>query len=541
MINTTDISSQRVLVVDDEKSIRVCLQAFLVAEGYAVEVAADANEGLHLLENHDFDVIVSDIIMPQMSGIELLKAIHKAAPFSQVIMMTGEPTISTAAEALRCGAFDYLTKPVNKTAILRTVGNAATVKGLNDERRRLEQENKRYQEELEDLVDARTAELRKALEDLQDAQDQALKTERLSTISQMAGGISHDFNNVLMPILGMSDLLISTPDIMDDRVDALEMLAVIRSAAGDAREIVQRLRLIYKPFDTKYYALDLAALVKGAVALTSPKWKQEALSEGKTINVVTECADAQPVMGSESEIREILTNLIFNAVDAMPNGGTITIRSRCEVDDFLVLNVTDTGDGMDAMARQRCMEPYFTTKGEKGTGLGLPMVNSIMERQGGRMEVKSTLGVGTTIQLWFPTATKTSGKNGYVETIPEPLHHMRILVIDDEANSRRLVAQLLNADHHETVCAEGVEDGLQAFAKKDFDLVIVDRAMPNGGGDKVAKTIRKSHPTMPVIMLTGFGDMMKATGELPKGVTRVMAKPVTSMDLRHVMHAVMEH
>ncbi len=541
MNKTTDISNPTVLVVDDERCIRVSLRAFLVATDYAVEVAPDAEHALHLLKDHEFDVIVSDIAMPRISGIELLKSIREASPFSQVIIMTGEPTVDTAAEALRSGALDYLTKPVNRSAILRAVGNAVNVKALNDERRRLEQENRRYREKLEDLVEARTAELREALEDLKEAQDLALKQERLNAISQMAGGISHDFNNVLMPILGMSDLLFSNPEIMDDREDTLEMLGVIRSAATDAREIVQRLRLIYKPTTPEHYPLDLTALVEGAVALTAPKWVQEARSEGRTIDVVTECGNTQSIVGSESEIREVLTNLIFNAVDAMPNGGTVTIRARHEQDAFVVLDIADTGVGMDAEELERCMEPYFTTKGEQGTGLGLPMVNSIMERHGGRMTIESTPGVGTTIHLSFPYATSTSADNADEKTVPAPLPPMRILIIDDEASSLRLVSQMLKADSHEAVCARGVEEGLRAFAKQDFDLVITDRAMPNGGGDKVAKKIGEFRPDIPVIMLTGFGDLMQATGkQMPDGVTRVITKPITSPELRDVMHEVME-
>ena len=530
---------KNILIVDDEKSIRLSIQALLTAADYTVAVAADSREALQLLDDLSVDVVVSDIVLPEVGGIELLKAIRKAAPFAQVIMMTGEPTVDTAADALRFGAFDYLTKPVNKNAMLRSVGNAAQLKEIQDDRRRLEKENTIYQEELESLVEARTAELVETLEDLRTAQDQSVKQERLNAISQMAGGISHDFNNVLMPILGMSDLLVSCPETLDDRKDALEILQVINSAAKDAREIVKRLRLIYKPSEAKYDTFKLNDLVQSAIALTTAKWKQEAHAEGREIEIVNDCKRSQVIEGNESDVREVLTNLIFNAVDAMPDGGTITMCARADGEDFVVLDVSDTGVGMDAARLQRCTEPYFTTKGEAGTGLGLLMVRSIMEHHGGRLEVESTLGIGTTIHLWFPRSAKDSEKKEGKESGPTPLPPMRILFIDDEVGSRALVTQFLKADGHTTVSAESVEEGLEAFAKDTFDLVITDRAMPNGGGDRVAKTISASHPAMPIIMLTGFGDIMKAKGEIPEGVSRVMSKPMTSRELRHVMHKVM--
>jgi len=176
-------------------------------------VAEDADKARHLLQSREFDVVVSDIILPKVTGVELLRSIRGAAPNVQVIMMTGEPTLETAAEAVRTGAADYLFKPISKNAIVRSVGNAARVKALDDQRRELEDANRRYREQLENLVAERTREveesnrqLQKTLGELRRTEQQVIRQERMGALGQMASGIAHDFNNALMPILGLTDL-----------------------------------------------------------------------------------------------------------------------------------------------------------------------------------------------------------------------------------------------------------------------------------------------------------------------------------------------
>jgi CheY-like chemotaxis protein len=194
---------------------------------------------------------------------------------------------------------------------------------------------------------------------------------------------------------------------------------------------------------------------------------------------------------------------------------------------------------MDKVTASRCIEPFFTTKGMQGTGLGLPMVHGIVQRHGGNMQIKSEPGVGTTVQMQFPVPVEMTSTEDNSEKAPEPLSALRILVVDDEARSRNLVARFLKADGHAVETAKDGQEGVEMFGQGEFDLVITDRAMPLMRGDEVVAEITKKQPGLPVIMLTGFGDIMKDKGECPPGVTRVMSKPVTSKDLRHVMARVM--
>ncbi|NQT92893.1 MAG: response regulator [Lentisphaerae bacterium] len=523
------IPASSVLIVDDEKSIRLSLREFLVADGYKVEVAADAQEALRLLDEQAFDVVVSDIVLPGINGIELLKTIRAAAPFAQVIMVTGDPTVDTAAEALRAGAFDYLSKPVGKSAILRAVGNAARIKAIDDERRRLEKENRAYQQNLEKLVEERTAELQQAMEDLKNAQNEIIRNERLNALAQLAAGICHDFNNVLMPICGLTEHLVSHPETLDDKEESLRLLGNILSASNDAKEIVRRMREFYRPREAvEMAAVDVDRLFRGVGELTRPKWGAHVPTRGK-VTFEIDAADVPAIAGQEAQLREALTNLVLNAVDAMPQGGTVRLRAELR-DRHVVLNVEDTGEGMPAEIRRRCLEPFFTTKGDLGTGMGLAMVHGIVKRHGGTLEIESEMGKGTTIALLLPLAGPEQVRQRPESRVPTPgTRPLRILVIDDEEWSRTLISGYLQ----DAGCAvKSAEDGAKGVAKAagtDFDIVITDRLMPGMSGEQVAVAVKKSAPQVPVLLLTG--DIINA-GEGPfPGIDAVLEKPVTQREV----------
>ncbi|NQU39592.1 MAG: response regulator [Lentisphaerae bacterium] len=520
----------RVMIVDDEKCIRMGLRGFLVEAGYTVEVAADAEEALHVLEACDCDVVVSDILLPRISGIKLLQAIHTAAPYAQVIMMTGEPTAGSAAEALRSGAFDYLSKPIGKNAILRAVGNAAKVKALDDERRRLEGENRTYQENLEQLVDARTEELRRAMEELKNAQGELIRHERLNALAQLAAGICHDFNNVLMPIRGLSDYLVTHPETLDDKAEALRLLHMIHSATDDAKEIVKRMREFYRPRDVlDTGSVDLNELCLSVVELTRPRWETQARSQGRRIEVRCDARSAPEITGNASQLREALMNLVLNAVDAMPRGGTLSLTAEA-TSQSVRLSISDTGDGMEDEVCKRCLEPFFSTKGEHGTGMGMAMVHGIVSRHGGTLEIESVVSKGTTIRILLPLASPPPLPALPDAPVPEGEQKpLSILVIDDEEWSRVLLDRYLKEAGH---AVEWVPDGAAGVAKASgnhFDLVIMDGAMPGMNGEQAAVALKKQSPACPVLLLTG--DLMSTETSVASEVDGVLAKPITQREL----------
>ena len=352
---------------------------------------------------------------------------------------------------------------------------------------------------------ARNVELQAALADLKTTQQHVIQQERLRALGQMVSGIAHDFNNALVPILGFCELLQIRPEILADRTKALTYLETIQTAAKDAASVVSRLREFYRADKghTPFTPVNLKRLVEQTITLTRPKWKEQAQAAGVTIAVALELEAVPPIAGEESALREVLTNLIFNAVDAMPGGGTLTFRTRREGDTG-VIELADTGTGMTEEVRQRCLEPFFSTKGEHGTGLGLAMVFGIVQRHSGSLDLYSTPGQGTTFSIKLPLMD-ASGSHAAEVKPSRPTRALRILVADDEAPVRDTLAAILAADGHEVELAVDGADGLRRFRSGHFDVVITDKAMPGMNGDQMAAAIKQIAPETPIILLTGFG------------------------------------
>lgn len=394
------------------------------------------------------------------------------------------------------------------------------------QRERAESELERANEELV----ARNAELQRALADLKATQRQVIQQERLSALGQMASGIAHDFNNALVPILGYSQLLQLTPQLLANEQRSREYLSLIETAASDAASVVRRLQQFYRPREDgeALGAVDLNRVVEQAIRLTQPRWKSQAQGAGSTIEVVSELDDLPMIAGNEAALREALTNLVFNAVDAMPRGGRITVRTR-RSGESARLSVTDTGLGMTEAVKLRCLEPFFSTKGQRGTGLGLAMVFGIAQRHGGSLELESELGHGTTFTLTLPLNPATTD-NASDSNSGLAARALRVLVIEDEEMVRDLLVQALELEGHGVVGAENGEEGMRKFLAEDFDLVVTDMAMPGMSGEQVAQLVKKRAPQKPVILLTGFGEFLEKN-ELPS-VDVVLAKPVDMMALR---------
>jgi CheY-like chemotaxis protein len=214
----------------------------------------------------------------------------------------------------------------------------------------------------------------------------------------------------------------------------------------------------------------------------------------------------------------------------MPQGGSITVRTR-SANSRVILEVADSGTGMTEEVRQRCLEPFFTTKGDRGTGLGLSMVYGILQRHQGSIEIETAPGKGTTFRLSLPAAQEKlpTSKRDLITAAMRPL---QVLLVDDEAMVRQILREYLIGDDHVVETAANGREALDKLPKADFDVVILDRAMPGLSGDQVAVAIKELKPELPVILLTGFGNMMQAAGETPPGIDLVLGKPVTIAGLR---------
>jgi signal transduction histidine kinase/ActR/RegA family two-component response regulator/HAMP domain-containing protein len=388
--------------------------------------------------------------------------------------------------------------------------------------------------------------LQQAYEDLRQTQHTVMQQERLRALGQMASGIAHDINNAISPISLYTDSLLEREENLSDR--ARGHLTTIQRAIDDVAATVARMREFYRPREPE---LELARIevkqtLQQVIELTKARWSDLALQRGAMIELRTEFSpESVEVMGAEGEIRDALTNLIFNAVDAMPEGGTLTLRTKCikpqATDDALTdskvyIEVSDTGIGMDEETRRRCLEPFFTTKGERGTGLGLAMVYGMIQRHSAELELESEVGRGTTFRMIFPGYAPALTMTVRIPT-PVIARRLRILLVDDDPLLIKSVQDALEGDGHVITATNGGQAGINAFsaaakASHHFDLVITDLGMPYVDGRKVAAAIKAVSQRTPVVMLTGWGHRLVAENDIPPQVDRVLNKPPRLNELR---------
>ena len=394
------------------------------------------------------------------------------------------------------------------------------------------------------------AALQRAYDDLRLTQQAVMQQERLKALGQMASGIAHDINNAISPVSLYTESLLETERSLSPR--ARDHLLTIQRGIEDVAQTVARMREFYRVREVELSSMpvDVNRLVDDVVELTRARWSDMPQRRGIVIQLSTELSSDHPtVLGLESEIREALINLIFNAVDAMPEGGWITVATRTTVGRrppsvaealAVQIEVTDTGVGMDEETRRRCLEPFFTTKGERGTGLGLAMVYGVVQRHGAEIEVDSEPGRGTTVRLVFPApAVRLDVPAPVAEAVPRPAR-LRVLLVDDDPLLLKSMRDVLEGDGHVVTAANGGQAGIHLFRNserdgKPYGVVITDLGMPYVDGRQVAKAVKTMAPATPVILLTGWGQRLVDDADVPLHVNRVLNKPPKLPDLRRAL------
>jgi signal transduction histidine kinase/ActR/RegA family two-component response regulator len=390
--------------------------------------------------------------------------------------------------------------------------------------------------------------LQQAYDDLHQSQLLVTRQERLRALGQMASGIAHDINNAISPIGLYAESLLETETGLSP--NGRSCLQVIERAIDDVAATVARMREFYRQREPQLALSTVNAnlMIKHVTDLTRARWSDMPQQRGIVIEMRQELQDNLPaILGIEGEIREALTNLIFNAVDAMPDGGTVTLRTRYapQLDDgtgpHVLVEVADTGTGMDEATQRRCLEPFFTTKGERGTGLGLATVYGMVERHGAQVAIESRLEHGTTVRLAFPIASPDS-VGGAMPVVTSPAAGLKILIVDDDPTVLASLSGILVRDGHEVTAADGGQAGIERFreaeaAGEPFAVVITDLGMPYIDGRKVAETIKAAAPAMPVILLTGWGQrIIPETGAGPVHVDVMLSKPPKLRELREALN-----
>ena len=387
---------------------------------------------------------------------------------------------------------------------------------------------------------------------LQRAQDELIRAEKLRALGQMSAGIAHDLNNMLAAILGQVELLRMRAQDPEDR----ESLRMLETAATDGAQVVRRLQDFARQRARSPLApVDLAEVVTEALEITRPRWQDELHRDGRIVEIQRHVAGVPPILGYAPEVREVLTNLILNAVDAMPQGGTLSFLAQESADvspqgeepdrgprlplsespGWVELLVRDTGVGMIEDVRKRIFDPFFTTKGRRGTGLGLSVVYGIMERHQGHIIVRSTPGQGTSVTLRFQKAPRMLEEEEQKKDMAPGPAAKRVLLVEDDPMVRRTLASLLRAAGHLVTEADGGAAGLDLLRRVSVDLVLSDLGMAEVTGWDVARAAKSQARRVPVVLLTGWGEY--GAGEPPAAglVDRVLGKPVRLEDLLAVI------
>ena len=546
-----------ILLVEDNPEHVAFLRQLLATPEFShfhLETVDTLAAALDWLKTGSIELILLDLVLPDSDGLETFLRVTAAAPQTALVVLSGINDVGLAIETVQLGAQDYLVKGrVDNHLLLRAMHYAI-------ERKRVQAELQRAHDELEDRVRERTAalseanaklqteiaerrkaeattlesnrQLSAALGQLQATQQEVIQRERMHALGRMANGIAHDFNNALAPILGFSELLLLKPETVADPKKVRTYVEMIHSSAKDSARVVSRLREFYRYRDEAeiFTPVVINDVVLQAISLTQPRWKDQALAAGVHIDIRTEMGDVPTVPGNDADLRELLVDLIFNAIDAIPKRGTITLRTAVQ-GRWLVLTVADDGIGMSEEIKARCLEPFFSTKQDVGTGLGLGAVYGIARRHQGEIDIQSAPGRGTSVAVSLPLEHSAPAA-APARPAPAAEPALRILVVEDEPLVREVLGVYLAEDNHQVTTAENGREGLEKFRAGEFDLVMTDRSMPEMNGDALAAAIKQLRPAQPVLLLTGFGDIMAGAGELPAGVDLVVSKPFTLTTLR---------
>jgi len=389
---------------------------------------------------------------------------------------------------------------------------------------------------------------------------QLVQAERLRATGELAMGIAHDFNNLLATILGRTELLLGQVREPGQR----ESLEAIQRAARDGAALVARMREYGRPVDpSEFRPVDLAAIAREAVQLARPRWQHEAQREGRTIDVRLELEPVPPIRGDPAALGEVLVNLLFNAIDALPKGGTIVVgvqpeRVTAGASNHLSVPVVDlwvqdTGTGIPEEIRPRIFEPFFTTKGPQGSGLGLAVVRKVVAAHNGTIAVDSVVGRGTTFHLRFPAALAAAepaaagaskpgaaARDGATREVPfqpeeEQAPPATIVVVDDQQDVLETLSLLLRRDGHEVHAFRDPRAAVEACVAERPDVVLTDLAMPELSGWDVARQVRERWPDLPVLLLTGWQSDVSAAQLREHGVLLALPKPVELPDLRRAL------
>lgn len=531
--------SAKILVVDDQEGPRESLRMILNHE-HEVRTASGGSEALRMIREDQPDLVFLDIRMPEMDGTEVLRRIKEIAPDCQVAMITAYAAVKSAQRAIRLGALDYITKPFGVTEIEEVVERTLA-------RRREQKEGRMLLEQLSSTIsqlseeishgpdqpsgsdDALARGLATAHSSIEDQLNEVL---RLSSIGEVAAEVAHDMNNFLSTILFRIEVMLLDLDQAQQvdpqtLADGLQQIAL---AARDGGEALDRISTLSRenPYDP-LEEVDLNAVLRDAVGLSRGR------AEGDSAEPIYDLAELPAIQGSPAGLRAVFTNLIINAYHAISdadNGGSLTIRTRAE-EGRVVARIIDEGSGMDEEVLSHLHEPFFTTKGEGGTGLGLTVAYKVINQHRGSIEFESAPGEGTTVTVTLPIRQQQEVEPATETAVP-------VLIVDDQESMLLVTREVLESDGHRILTASSPSDAIRLFQECIANpelavpaVLITDLRMPEMSGIELAGYIKELAPRTAIILLSAFVD------EVPQEALEIaavaMEKPCNLRELSAIV------
>ncbi|MFO0592311.1 MAG: response regulator [Polyangiaceae bacterium] len=511
--------NRRVILVDDDPSARRAIGRMVRLLGLDVEEVSTAAGALDLTLAYRPDVVLTDLRMPGMDGVELIRKLRERSPGLPIVAMSAFTELDAALRALRAGASDFIAKPIQLDDLMVALDRA--VAAARSDAAALALENMRLLAKLQEVTGA----LARAESSQRATEERLAQAQRMEALGRLASGVAHDFNNVLSVVIGYGDLMLEEEPLTEAaRVKVQGILKAARHGAALTGQLLAFGRQqVMEP-----RLADLNDIVGNMLDLLQSAGTAE-------VSIDLDLAGTLgKVRVDPSKMGQVVMNLLINARDSMPNGGRITIRTADErppgaTRPHAMIAITDTGTGMDAATSSRIFEPFFTTKAiGKGTGLGLATVLGIVEQSEGQIAVDSHLGEGSTFKVYLPHAQAEAPRRSSRPKIQRPRGPEVILLVDDDDDVRVLTARILERGGYRVLAASTPAEArsLAAAEKEEIALLLTDIVMPDESGLDLAQELTTTRPAMRVVYMSGYAEQAITTlGQLPEGCA-FLQKPI---------------
>jgi diguanylate cyclase (GGDEF)-like protein len=496
-------------------------KALQANQQFDVAVVENSDDALKWLATHTPAAALIKANLQPLNGWDLIERVRSktADNYFPIAILESETGSSVSLSESRTGADDVFSEAIGEDEFGRRIRVFLRLKLLHD----------RFNETYERLTGARA---------------RLVKAERLSALGQMASGVAHDFNNVLSTILGRTERLLRT--YSEEKIG--EELRAVHKAAADGAKSVRRIQEFSRTIsDMDSSPQSVAETIADCIDLTRVRWKDEAEKNGFRIRILNQVDASLVTSANPTELREVFVKLFVNAFDAMPKGGEIILRSfQPEGDERFLIEMEDTGTGMDAAVQKRIFEPFFSTKSGGGTGLGLSIVYGIVTRIGGMIEAESEPGRGTTFRIWFPRSVVREEPEARRSIAPMPVElevhpkgpDLKVLVVEDEASVRDLFVDVLVEEGYAVDQAECARDAMALMKRRTYDAVLTDLGMPDLPGWDVARFAKEQCPQTCVLLTSGWGDDYSDEFLKSRGVDHWLPKPVSLDELFSILRKV---